>query len=100
VSIWTIYKRAGEWDDVIEGPNADGLTVCVLDDSFDGLMHLAQLILDRHYPADIFNTENLIVGTDPGTQLVVALRRCADARALPPREQGQTKTPENPEETT
>lgn len=49
------------------------------DATFDVLMSLARLIVDRHYPADIF------VGggpnTDPGVQLVVALRACDEARA-------------------
>lgn len=52
-----------------------------LDDSFNGLMRVAEMILDRHYPAEIFNRENPIVGDDPGTQLVVALRACKEAMA-------------------
>jgi hypothetical protein len=55
--------------------------VVPLDDSFDGLMRVAQTILDRHYPAELFNAENPIVGDDPGTHLVVALRRCIEARS-------------------
>lgn len=51
------------------------------DDSFDELARLAQVILDRHYPADIFNTANPIVGNDPGTRLVVALREVTAVRS-------------------
>lgn len=27
MSRWKIYKRSGEWDDVIEGPDVDGVEV-------------------------------------------------------------------------
>lgn len=87
MSVWTIYKKTGEWDDVVEGPDVDGLEVVALDGSFSGLCALAEIILNRHYPADVFNADNPIVGDDPGTQLVAALRAVADAQNAAAREE-------------
>lgn len=72
---WTIYKDVGEWDDVIEGPNADGVEVCELDDSFDGLVQTVRLILERHYPEDVFTGQ----GGDPGNVFVGGLRFALEA---------------------
>lgn len=49
-------------------------------DSFNALVEMAQEILDRIYPADIFNTDHPIVGDDPGTKLVAALREVLAVR--------------------
>lgn len=57
------------------------LDVTVEEDGFNVLVTVAETILDRHYPADIFNAENPVVGNDPGTQLVVALRAVKEAMA-------------------
>lgn len=53
--------------------------VVPLDDSFIGLLRVVETIMDRHYPVDVFNAANPIVGNDPGTQLVVALRAVREA---------------------
>lgn len=74
-SVWTLYKRAAEWDDVIEGPDADGVTVVPLDDSFDSLVSTVRLILERHYPADVFTGQ----GGDPGNVFVGYVRSALEA---------------------
>jgi hypothetical protein len=58
---------------------SEPIEVVPLDDSFIGLVKIAELILDRHYPIDVFNAANPIVGNDLGTQLVVALRAVREA---------------------
>lgn len=46
---------------------------------FNGLMALAGLILEQHYPEDIFTGRERRETSDPGHQLVQALRACEDA---------------------
>lgn len=49
-----------------------------VDDSFEGLLGIARLILDRHYPKDIMPVPRND-GRDPGVQLVTALRAVDEA---------------------
>lgn len=80
MNTWRIYKKVGAWDDVIEGPDANGVEVVAFDDSFAGLLGLAQLILDRHYPEAVFSSHLNADHRDPGVKLVVAMREVIRAQ--------------------